>query len=105
MSTVKVIVARVGEAPVVEDMEDSLAAMQAIAGGYVEHVRLSATVGMYFDEEGRLKGKPLNRLVPDDHGNQWDILGDLFLASHDDEGGLCSLSDADTEKWLPLLSR
>jgi hypothetical protein len=103
MSTIKVIVARVGQAPVVKDMDDTLEGMQAIVGGYVEMIMISETVDMYFHEEGRLRGFPLNRYVMDVHGNNWDILGDLFLASHDDQGETISLSDADVEKWLPRL--
>jgi len=101
----KVIVARVGQNPVVEEMEDSLDAMQDIVGGYIERVRLGDTVDMWFNEEGRLKGLPMNRLVPDDYGNQWDICGNLFLASHNDEGDTTSLSNDDLKKWMSVVEQ
>ena len=97
---IKVIVARVGQDPVVEEIDDTLEAMQEIVGGYIECVRLSPTVDMWLNEEGRLTGLPFNRLVPDVHGNQWDILGNLFLTSHDDEGEITSLSADDLTVWM-----
>ena len=100
MRTIKVIVARVGQEPVIEEVEDSLSGMQAVVGGYIERVQLSETVDMWLNEEGRITGLTMNRLVPDEYGRQWDICGDLFLASHNQEGDTVSLSNADQDKWM-----
>lgn len=40
-----------------------LEALQGIVGGYIEHVALNGTTSMYFDEEGKIKGKPVNRMA------------------------------------------
>jgi hypothetical protein len=64
MTTVRVAVYRVGQKPVVEEMPDTLEGMQAIVGGYIEAVFFPPTaLVLYCDEEGLIKGKPLNRLV------------------------------------------
>jgi len=101
--TIKTIVARVGQHPAVEEIEAGLDGMQAVVGGYIERVQLSETVDLWLNEEGRITGLPLNRLVRDDYGNDWDVHGDVFLASHDDEGDTVSLSEEDLAKWLPRL--
>lgn len=72
---------------------DSLPRMQAAVGGYIEVLGLSAGVSMVFDEEGKLKGRPLNNIAirltqhyavglrPGDM-----IVGDVLLIGNDDEG-------------------
>lgn len=53
--------------PIDEDL--TLPAMQRLVGGYIELVTIGGTRRrremLIVDEEGRLKGKPLNRLATD----------------------------------------
>ena len=72
---------------------DSLSQMQAAVGGYIEVLGLNAGVSMVLDEEGKLKGRPLNNIAvrltqhyavglrPGDM-----IVGDVLLIGNDDEG-------------------
>lgn len=70
----KVIVCRVGQAPVIEDIPDTLEAMQGLVDGYLEHVTLPQGLSLWCNEEGLLKGMPFNRYM---YGIP--IAGDFFL--------------------------
>lgn len=51
-----------GREPYVEpDLENSLGALQNAVSGYIETVRLSNDAVMIVNEEGRLRGLPVNR--------------------------------------------
>lgn len=101
MSKLRIIACRLGQAPVVEEMEPGLKPMQDFVGGYIEAVRLSgeyggAGVDLYCDEEFLLKGYAPNRLIRNDLA----IHGDFFISAHDDEGETVGLTDAQCEEWL-----
>lgn len=57
---IKVIVKRVGEDPVVEEVENRLGALQDLVGGYLEAVTIATDMCALVDEEGLLKGKKYN---------------------------------------------
>jgi hypothetical protein len=105
---IRVIVARVGKHPVVEEIDSGLDGMQAVVGGYIECVSLDGSyedgVDLWLNEEGRINGMRLNRLIRDDRGNDWDVHGDVFLARHDSEGDTIGLTDEDVAKWLQRLT-
>lgn len=56
---VKAIVIPVDEAPRVETL-DGYEALSAAVGGWLELLRLSHDAVIYVDEEGKLKGLPIN---------------------------------------------
>ena len=99
MSKIKVIICKVREAPTVTEIESGLDSMQGVVGGLIEVVRLSHNVDLWINEEGRFTKEP-NRLVTDERGNRWDIFGDFFLASHDQEGETTSPTNESAETWL-----
>lgn len=73
--TITVIVCRVGEGPVVEDMANTLQAMQGLVGGYVEEINvLPGGLVMFANEDGLPRRLPYNRSVC---GVQ--IVGDFFV--------------------------
>lgn len=45
------------------DIDPTLASFQEAVGGYIEHVTLAASFGMYVNEEGKLEGLPHNDLA------------------------------------------
>jgi len=104
MSTkLRVIVCRVGQPPVVEEIATGLKPMQDIVGGYIEDVRLEgeyggAGVDLYCDEEFLLKSYQPNRLIRNDLA----IHGDFFISAHDEEGETVTLTDAQLAKWLAV---
>lgn len=102
---ITVIVCRVGQAPVVEQMEHSLQAMQKMVGGYIECVRLLGTpyehgIDLWCDEEFLLKDYASNRMVRAD----LVIHGDFFIAAHDDEGETLGLTPNEQAVWLPRVT-
>jgi len=101
----QVIVCRVNAAPVVEQIDSGLAAMQKIVGGYIECVRLRGSpyehgIDLWCDEEFLLKDYLPNRMI----GPTLTIHGDFFIAAHDDEGETLGLTDAEVAELMPLIN-
>ena len=99
---IKVVYYEVRKPGLVTEIDGSLASMQKLVGGSIEHLDLiSATgnanlnpgLGIYLDEEGKYKKDALSNF---DLG--FDILvGNVFVAAHDDAGEMRSLTDAEIE--------
>ena len=70
-----------------EDGEPTLKAMQEAVGGYIEVVYAENGDQIILDEEGRLKGKPINEDASEHWlGDKWDndtanIVGDAIVLS------------------------
>ena len=70
-----------------EDGEPTLKAMQEAVGGYIEVVYAENGDQIILDEEGRLKGKPINEDASEHWlGDRWDndtanIVGDAIILS------------------------
>lgn len=58
---ITIIAARVGEPLHLEDIDNTLEAMQEFVGGYIEAVTLSDGKVIICNEEGKLLGLPYNR--------------------------------------------
>jgi hypothetical protein len=92
--TIKVLVVKPEETPVVETIEASLESYQKIVGGYIEVIYpFDDPVALICNEEGKIDGLPLNRAMYDESGNVWDIIAGTFLIvgadpSEEDFGGL-----------------
>jgi hypothetical protein len=106
----KVIVCRVGVAPVVEDIDPGLEAMQAIVQGYIERVVLGGepvmghSVDLWLNEEGRIQGLRANRLVVSPFNGEVLVHGDFFIAAGDPEGETIGLSDEQIAEWLGVVA-
>ena len=90
------------EARVVE-INNSLQSMQSMVGGLIEAIYpFEEQVCIVCNEEGKLRGLPLNRALRDADGHIYDIIaGTAFLCdcSGEDFG---SLTDAQAAKYLAL---
>lgn len=51
-----------GEEPEMREIDNTLTALQALVGGYIETVRLSKSIVIVINEEGRLRGMKPNAL-------------------------------------------
>jgi hypothetical protein len=70
-----------------------LASSQKLVGGYIECVGLSDDIDLWLNEEGKLDGlKPNFNLVYNNEVRDV-VVGNVFFASHDDEGDTTSLSE------------
>jgi hypothetical protein len=73
---VSVLVYRVGKAPVLESIPDTLEAQQKIVDGYIEYVGLPgrSALRVVCNEEGKLRGLSANRILGHDI-----LVGDFFV--------------------------
>jgi hypothetical protein len=78
--SINVIVIRVGESPRRDMIRNTLEDLQAFVGGYIEAVPVDDGVYAICDEEGRLKGKPMNCYI-----NGIDFFGDILICGVDGE--------------------
>ena len=76
---------------------DSLEAMQAIVGGYIEPVYALRDVVLFCNEDGISMGLPANRPLPEIGQT---LRGTFFLTGPaDDEGDASDLTDEQIEKY------
>lgn len=52
-----------GKNPSIIDVENTLEALQEQVGGNIEQITIAEDLVILFDEEGRIKGKPLNEAL------------------------------------------
>ena len=58
----KVIIKQPDQVPVLQEIPNTLEALQKEVGGYIETVRIATELVAIVDEEGKLKGQPRNIL-------------------------------------------
>lgn len=83
-----------GEVPYVKDMADGLEAIQQEVQGLFQPVYVEDGVILCCNEEGKLNGMEPNRWLEDDI-----ICGPFFLVGDDHEGGFCSLTDEQLDRY------
>ena len=97
----KVVMVEPHKKAVVKEIEQNLSSYQKAVGGYIEAVYPWADeVAVICDEEAKLTGKELNRLLVSEDGDPYDVLtGTFFICglTEDDFGGL---SDELAAKYL-----
>ena len=81
----KIIVKKAGQIPEVREVENELHVFQEIVGGYIECFPIFDNVLCVCDEEGKLKGLPINFAFAGDI-----IVGDVFFCA-ENEGDFESL--------------
>lgn len=71
----------------------------------IEHFAISPNLGFFFDEEGRLAGKGINKCVAKyaPCENYTDFCGDVLLLAHDDDGDMVSVTESDLNSLKELL--
>lgn len=92
--TIEVLLVKPMEKPRVIRMEDSLEAMQEVVGGLIEeYMPFIDPVAIVCNDEGKMRGFPLNRGIYDGNGSLMDIIaGDFFIC----------YAPEDSEKFLSL---
>lgn len=94
---IKVIKIPVGSDPMVVQIPNTLDAMKAIVGGWIEIVSLGDGLDLCLNEEGKLLGLPPNVAL---FGGQDVVAGDCFLLRHDEEGESISVTIEDINKFV-----
>ena len=93
---IKVIIleAENDEAIIVEKWEHSLENLQQFVGGYIEAVRVTDSITLWINEEGKLEGLEPNFHLCRMNGMPYDlVVGDVLIAGTDEEGNTVSLTD------------
>ena len=95
----RVLVLRADGAIEVSLTDGRLETLQAIVGGYIEHVSATKTLGLLVNEEGAILGLPPNAFFP-------PYLGNIIIVGEpaDGEDDLRSLSETETEGLLALFA-
>ena len=77
----RVILCRADERAEVIEIDDKLEAMQEVVGGLIqEYMPWEDEVALICNEEGKMRGMPLNRGIRDEDGHLQDIIaGDFFI--------------------------
>lgn len=105
MNMKQAVVILVDDAPYVTEIPDTdeLAVLQSLVGGYIEVVPMDRPVSVFCNEEGKIKGLPINYRADHVLGIPNDVLVGtvVVLGEVDEDGETTSLGDL-TE---PLLER
>lgn len=98
----KVLYFKVGRPPVVKDIDGSLESMQKLVGGYIQSMPLSYNTALVCDEDGKVKGRPVNRVAFTDDGDLIDyICGDFFIVGTGSED-FVSLTDEQAARYIDM---
>lgn len=92
-SKLSVLLVEPGKRPEIIEIHDTLKAMQNIVGGDIEVYRPFDDVAIVCNEEGKVKGLPLNRAIYSDKGELVDIIAGAFFVCY---------TPVDSEKFLSL---
>lgn len=87
----KIIVKKAGQMPEVKEVENELRVFNEIVGGYIETVSVIDNIFCVCNEEGKLKGLPMNMFL-----NGELIVGDVFFCAFEGED-FVSLEDYQIE--------
>ena len=96
---VRVIVLKVDGTIEIQVTDGSLRAFQEIVGGYIEHVS-AADFGLIVNEEGLIRGLPLNPFFP-------ELCGNVILVKEPEDGGdeFRSFNEYEAIKLADLVAR
>lgn len=77
----KVLMVKPGAAPEDAEIENTLEAMQAAVGGYIQAIypMPDTTIALVCNEEGKNEGLPLNRSLRDEAGQIYDVVAGTFF--------------------------
>lgn len=99
----KVLLIKPGKKPETVDIESGLESLQEMVGGSIQVVYpFDDLVGLIVNDEGKLKGLPLNRALRDAKGEIYDIIVGDFLVVGLTEEDFGSLSDELVKKFTGL---
>jgi hypothetical protein len=102
---IQIVIVKPDKKPYKAIIDNDYEAFQKIVAGYTENLfigrtRKGARVGIVLNEEGKLKGLPLNRQLID-----FDILvGTFFITAYNLEGDNVSLTNEEVEKYIKTFS-
>ncbi len=101
--TLKVLVVRPYEYPVVEEIEDKLEALQELVGGYIQVIYpWEDSVGLVCNDEGKIMGLDNNRELKDEDGNTYDVIAGTFFICGLSLNNFKSLNEEQIKKYTEM---
>ena len=98
---IKVLRIDAGDRPQVVWIDGGLRSLQKAVGGYIQALYpWTDEVAVICDDEGKLKGYPLNRVLKDAKGNVYDVLAGTFLIVGLTDVGFGSLTEKLANKYM-----
>lgn len=102
----QVLLVEPGKNPKEITIDSDLEDLQEVIGGHIELAYYyNDPVVILCDEEGKLKGQPLNRAIHGADGGIKDIMAGTFLVCGDGEEDVESLSDELMEKYKAIFEK
>ena len=96
----KVLMIEPGKVPYETEIENSLRAMQAAVGGKIQTIEfLDDPAVLICNQEGKMKGLPLNRPLHDSKGEVYDIIAGRFFIAGAGEDDFSDLPDHLLKKY------
>ena len=94
MDTINVIYVEPGKEARKIEMKDELTEMQNLVGGMIEeHMPFEDEVAIICNDEGKMRGMPLNRGIEDEDGKLMDIIAGPFFIAY---------APVESEKYLSM---
>ena len=93
----RILIVEPVKAPYEKEIAGDLKSMQAVVGGYIQAIYPfeDEELALICNEEGKLTGLPLNRVLKDEEGSVYDVVAGTFF--------LCR-APADSERFERLTS-
>ena len=96
----KVLVVEPQKVPYVKEIEEGLDSLQKEVDGYIQTVYpWEEPCAIVCDDEGKLKGKELNRALRDENGEIYDAVAGTFLIVGLSEDSFTSLTEEQIKKF------
>ena len=96
----RVIICKVGEEPVIKDIDEGFESMQDVVDGRIECVSLSDDIDLWCNEEFLYNGSKPNRLISTSYGDIISINGTFFISSNNEDGETIGLSNKQVDEWM-----
>lgn len=96
------------EMPISIEFENTLKNLQELVDGYIQvtYPFTDHNVVLVCDEKGKLKQKPVNRVILSPNGNLYDIIvGAFLILGINEEDDFESLDDIQIEMYTEMFSR
>lgn len=97
---ITVLVVEPGKPPYEKEIASDLASLQQEVGGDIQAIYpYDDPIALICDEEGKLKGSPLNRALRDEDGHIYDVVAGTFLITGLGEESFSSLNKDLIQKY------
>jgi len=97
---ITVLVVEPGKPPYEKEIASDLASLQQEVGGDIQAIYpYDDPIALICDEEGKLKGSPLNRALRDEDGHIYDVVAGTFLITGLGEESFASLNKDLMQKY------